>query len=124
MQRLYATLSEKDLRRYAGIEAAKHGTWWHWLCVGVIRNGSQNSATRPNRIGITRRSRTEPGRKKSAGRKVSIEHKPMLAENFLKLLTEFTAGDPMREGVLWTNLSHCEISRRLAEMGTSARQVE
>ena len=26
----------------------------------------------------------------------------------------------MRVGVLWTNLSRCEISRRLAEMGTSA----
>lgn len=44
----------------------------------------------------------------------------MLADNFLKLLAEFTAGDPMREGVLWTNLSRCEISRRLAEMGTPA----
>ncbi|MFI3136990.1 MAG: hypothetical protein QX197_09450 [Methylococcaceae bacterium] len=42
----------------------------------------------------------------------------MLEGNFLKLLAEFTAGDPMREGVLWTNLSRCEISRRLAEMGT------
>jgi len=46
-------------------------------------------------------------------------HKPTLEENFLRLLAEFTAGDPMREGVLWTNLSRCEISRRLAEMGTS-----
>jgi hypothetical protein len=36
------------------------------------------------------------------------------------VLAEFTAGDLMREGVLWTNLSRCEISRRLAEMGTSA----
>jgi hypothetical protein len=44
----------------------------------------------------------------------------MLEENFLKLLAEFTAGDPMRDGVLWTNLSRCEISRRLTEMGTSA----
>lgn len=26
----------------------------------------------------------------------------------------------MREGVLWTNLSRCEISRRLAEMGSPA----
>jgi hypothetical protein len=34
------------------------------------------------------------------------------------LLAEFTAGDPMREGVLWTNLSRREISRRLVEMGT------
>jgi Rhodopirellula transposase DDE domain len=49
-----------------------------------------------------------------------MAHKPDLEENFLKLLAEFTAGDPMREGVLWTNLSRCEISRRLAEMGTSA----
>jgi hypothetical protein len=38
----------------------------------------------------------------------------------LKLLEEFQAGDPMREGVLWTNLSRREISLRLAEMGTPA----
>ncbi|MGZ8915560.1 MAG: ISAzo13 family transposase, partial [Methylobacter sp.] len=44
----------------------------------------------------------------------------MLEANFLKLLAEFTAGDPMREGVLWTNLSRREISRRLAEMGSPA----
>ena len=49
-----------------------------------------------------------------------IERVAMLEENFLTLLAEFTAGDPMREGVLWTNLSRCEISRRLADMGTPA----
>jgi len=43
-----------------------------------------------------------------------------LEENFCTLLAEFTAGDPMREGVLWTNLSRREISRRLAAMGTPA----
>jgi hypothetical protein len=43
-----------------------------------------------------------------------------LQENFCTLLAEFTAGDPMREGVLWTNLSRREISRRLCEMGTPA----
>ena len=37
-------------------------------------------------------------------------------ENFLALLAEFTAGDPMRQGVLWLpNLSRREISRRLAD---------
>ena len=36
------------------------------------------------------------------------------------LLQEFTAGDPMREGVLWTNLSLRELSRRLLVMGTPA----
>jgi len=38
----------------------------------------------------------------------------------VQALAEFTAGDPMREGVLWTNLSRREISRRLNEMGTPA----
>ena len=35
-------------------------------------------------------------------------------------MQEFTAGDPMREGVLWTNLSLREVSRRLVAMGTPA----
>ncbi|MGZ8236782.1 MAG: ISAzo13-like element transposase-related protein, partial [Methylobacter sp.] len=45
-------------------------------------------------------------------------HSELLEANFLQLLAEFTAGDPMREGVLWTNLSRREISRRLAGMGS------
>jgi hypothetical protein len=36
------------------------------------------------------------------------------------LLQEFTAGDPMRQGVLWTNLSLRELSRRLIALGTPA----
>lgn len=43
-----------------------------------------------------------------------------LNQNFLKILEEFKAGDPMREGILWTNLSRREISRRLTGMGTPA----
>ena len=45
---------------------------------------------------------------------------PALAANLRQLLAEFTAGDPMRAGVLWTNLSLRELSRRLAELGTPA----
>ena len=33
----------------------------------------------------------------------------LLEEKFLKILAEFTAGDPMREGVLWSHLSRCTI---------------
>lgn len=45
---------------------------------------------------------------------------PSLEANLRALLQEFTAGDPMREGVLWTNLSLRELSRRLLAMGTPA----
>ena len=40
--------------------------------------------------------------------------------NLRQVLQEFTAGDPMRVGTLWTNLSLRELSRRLMELGTPA----
>lgn len=40
--------------------------------------------------------------------------------NFLDVLREHTAGDPMREGVKWTDLTRREISQRLAKQGTPA----
>lgn len=43
---------------------------------------------------------------------------PGLEANFLEVLQEYTAGDPMREGVKWTNLTLQEIAERLAEAGT------
>lgn len=43
-----------------------------------------------------------------------------MVENFLAILRDHTAGDPMREDVKWTNLSRRQISRRLKELGTPA----
>ncbi len=60
------------------------------------------------------------GSEKRRGRKEVTERQPLREGNFRGLLAEFTAGDPMREGVLWTNLSRRKISRRLAAMGTRA----
>ena len=45
---------------------------------------------------------------------------PALEANLRQLLQEFTAGDPMRAGVLWPNLSLRELSRRLFALGTPA----
>lgn len=120
MQRLFATLSEKDRRRYAGIEAAKLGQGGIEYISGLfeidpktVRRGlmelDQTDDPAPRRV-----------RKKGGGRKAAMEPRAQLENNFLRILAEFTAGDPMREGVLWTNLSRREISRRLAELGTPA----
>jgi hypothetical protein len=43
-----------------------------------------------------------------------------LVENFYAVLRDHTAGDPMREGVKWTNLSRRQIARKLKELGTPA----
>jgi hypothetical protein len=45
---------------------------------------------------------------------------PSLEENFFKVLEDHTAGDPMRPGVKWTNLSRRQIAQRLTELGTPA----
>ena len=49
-----------------------------------------------------------------------MDTRPSLESNLRQLLQEFTAGDPMRKGVLWTNLSLRELSRRLLALGTPA----
>jgi hypothetical protein len=47
---------------------------------------------------------------------------PTLEANLRALWHECTAGDPMREGVLWTNVSRRELSRRLWVLGPPARR--
>jgi hypothetical protein len=41
-----------------------------------------------------------------------------LAENFLRVLQDRTAGDPMRQDVRWTDLNYEQIAGHLAEAGT------
>jgi hypothetical protein len=41
-----------------------------------------------------------------------------LRDNFLEVLRRYTAGDPMREDVKWTNLTKREIADRLAQTST------
>jgi len=60
------------------------------------------------------------GSEKKGGRKPASVVCPQLEDNLRQVLQEFTAGDPMREGVLWTNLSLRALSKRLAELGTPA----
>ena len=54
-------------------------------------------------------------RTKGGGRKRSIERIPNLSEKFLKILKDYTAGDPMDETIRWTNLSHQQIADKLNE---------
>jgi hypothetical protein len=43
---------------------------------------------------------------------------PAIEANFLKVLEDHTAGDPMRLEVKWTNLSRRQIAERMADLGT------
>ena len=47
-----------------------------------------------------------------------IEIDPAIEANFQEVLEDHTAGDPMRLGVKWTNLSRRQIAKRMGELGT------
>lgn len=117
MQRYYRSLSEKDRRRYAGIEAAKLGH-------GGIRYISSllSCDYRTVKFGMTELSNELPlalGRARQAGggRKSAFEKLPELDKTFLKVLSEHTAGSPMDEKVRWTNLNRPEIAALLKAAG-------
>jgi hypothetical protein len=46
-----------------------------------------------------------------------IEADPAIEANFHKVLEDHTAGDPMRPGVKWTNLSRRQIAKGISELG-------
>jgi hypothetical protein len=43
---------------------------------------------------------------------------PELADNFVEVIVHHTAGDPARDGVVWTYLTQQQIADELAELGT------
>lgn len=117
MKKLYQTLSEKDKRRYAAIEALKlgHGGQSYIAQLlscsrNTIAEGLKELADLPEDSAYERRIR-QPG----GGRKRYEQTYPAIDEQFLAVLADHTAGDPMDERIRWTNLSRQEIAERLAE---------
>ena len=118
MKTFYNSLSEKDRRRYAAVEAAKLGH-------GGIRYIASLLACDPKTIAQGRQDLESPPdlpperlRRPGGGRKRALESMPDLDEHFLRVVKEHTAGDPMTPDVRWTNLTRQEIADRLAELGT------
>lgn len=117
MKRFYATLSEKDRRRYAGIEAMKLGHGGISYISQLLECDRDTVAQGIEEVtGLPADSQPENRvRQVGGGRKrVEVTH-PEVDEKFLAVLKHHTAGDPMDETVRWTNLTHQEIAQKLAE---------
>jgi hypothetical protein len=117
MRKFYQTLSEKDRRRYAAIEASKlgHGGISYIAEVlgcarSTIATGVQELASLPADGGYDPRLRQAGG-----GRKPYAQVLTGIDEAFLDVVQDHTAGDPMQTEVLWTHLTHAELIQRLAE---------
>ena len=113
MLSLFESLSEKDSRRYAAIEAKKlgHGGITYistlfgcdekTICKGMNELGCE--------VSMSQASIRLPG----GGRNCIIENTDNIDEIFLDVLREHTAGDPMDEKVKWTNLTRGEIREKM-----------
>jgi hypothetical protein len=116
MRIFWSSLSEKDRRRYAAIEACKlrHG-------IGYV---SSLFGTSPKSINRGRKELCEPTsmsqkriRSSGGGRKPIIETRPKINDAFLEVLADHTAGSPMKEDLKWTNLKRDEIVEKLSDKG-------
>jgi len=117
MKRFYDTLSEKDCRRYAGVEALKlghGGISYISQLLGCDRNTVVQGIEEV--MGLPPDSQPEERVRQAGGGRKRVEVTyPDIDEKFLTVLKYHTAGDPMDETVRWTNLTHREIAEKLAQ---------
>ena len=119
MKQFYHSLSEKDRRRYAAIEAVKLG-WGGITYISQLLECDYHTI----RFGIEELK--EPSamilkgiRRSGGGRKSALATIKGLDKTFLKVIAQHTAGSPMNERVKWTNLTRVEIAQLLKEEGIS-----
>ena len=116
MRKLYSSLSEKDSRRYAAIEAQKLGYGGVAYVCRVLRcnDGTVRQGIRDLEEDLPNESRI---RSPGGGRKSILQTTPEINVAFLDVIKNHTAGSPMDEKIKWTNLTREEIALRLAEAG-------
>src|SRR5438552_10277146 len=114
LRQYYQSLSEKDRRRFAAVEAIKLGH-------GGIRYIANVLGCDPHTVKAGMRELTQlptdPSehrvRKPGGGRKKTEEKHPDVIEQVQDALKDRTAGDPMRQDVRWTDATPQEISDSL-----------
>jgi hypothetical protein len=119
MKNFYKSLSEKDKRRYAAIEAKKLG-WGGISYVMQLLGCSRNTIIK----GLEDLERMDEQtvnssriRKKGGGRKSILSTQIGLDAAFLEVLKNHTAADQMNELIKWTKLTHKEIASGLRTAG-------
>ncbi len=112
MKKYYATLSEKDRRRYVALAALKLGHGGQNYIAKLLRC-SEKTVSRGliELAGLPEQPQYEMAlRKPGGGRPRYDEIYPEIDTQFLGVLKEHTAGNPMDEKVIWTDLTPDEIA--------------
>jgi hypothetical protein len=110
----YESLSEKDRRRYAAIEASKLGRGGLSYMARVLSCDRHTIAQGVQELGDAAELQRSSIRRTGGGRKHSQESIAGLDAAFLQVVEHHTAGSPMNAAVKWTNLTRQEIAGYLA----------
>ena len=103
MRQFFESLSEKDRRRYAGIEALKYGHGGRNYIAHVLGCSRRTVSKGAKEVSGLSRAETEKRiRRPGGGRKSYQETWGDIDEKFLQVLHDHTAGDPMDATVRWT----------------------
>jgi Rhodopirellula transposase DDE domain len=116
LRQYYQSLSEKDRRRFAALEAIKlghGGTRYIAKVLGcdpqTVKDGMRELKQLPDDPAGSRVRKPGGGRKKT-----EVKHAD-LTQQVQETLKNHTAGDPMRQHVVWTDLTPQEIAQSLHE---------
>lgn len=119
MQRYYRSLSEKDRRRYAAIEAVKLGYGGLSYISRLFRCHDETLQLGLSELQDETVLNDERMRQRGGGRKSAFESVAGLDEAFLRVIEQHTAGSPVSEQVKWTNLTRQQIADLLKGEGIS-----
>lgn len=117
MSKFYDSLSEKDRRRYAGIEALKLGYGGIRYISSVLNCDEKTISKGIAELNQEEIILEERVRAAGGGRKEKIKAIKNINKIFLEILRDYTAGNPMKEDVKWTNLTKVQIQKEMAKKG-------
>ena len=115
MRNFCQSLSEKDRRRYAAIEAKKLGYGGISYICQVLQCNDRTVKRGMSELEDTLPDNENRIRQPGGGRKSVLATTPDLDDAFLRVIENHTAGSPMDEKVKWTNLTRETIAERLKE---------
>ena len=120
LRQYYRSLSEKDRRRFAALEAMKLGHGGTEYIAHVL--GCDAKTIREG-MGELKQLPDDPAgprvRKPGGGRKKTETQHPDLITHVQRSIANRTAGDPMRHDLVWTDLTPREIANTLHDQDLS-----
>jgi len=113
----YESLSEKDRRRYAAVEAQKIGGGG-LIYIATLFGCDEKTIKRGlAELGDENKMKQAGIRMPGGGAKSNLDKIDDIDEVFLAVLKNNTAGDPMNEHPKWTHLSRAQIIKAMVKQG-------